>query len=596
MAQAIQTSKFGTLDTSGRIPVYLAGAAQDNTTPALNLGLGFTVNGQKYTFIPEDRITTGSATSNQGRIYPGFLNPQLLSNLKNTAEYVDISGTQFGNFDIGNFIAQNMGGSTKGYLAKEENVQPIIDAGVTFYDPSITGRVTGLGSANGQPAYIMPSGNSYLTPDGRIATTTRQLVGWRESGGLGGLGSFLASIDPSSALSQAATQLFQPVEKAVTAGVADVSKALSTDDAKKAMAVGAAFFVPGVGSAIGQSLVSAGVITGAAVPYAAAIGTAIASTASQVAQGVPLEQALGNATTNAVVSTGAPSVAQDINALVKSPAVADAITSAGASALKTAVAGGSAEDIQRNMTAALAGSTASSLYTEAAQAETAATGRTIGAAVGGAVAGGAMGAATGVAGELGRPETPPVRPPQLAEADTGIVSDVPTLTETLVTAPREAPGVGDTSIISPDVSISPKDKAVMDAANIGKEPLLKEVTVTAKPEAPPIEETSIIEPVSITDKPPEKDVSAKEEEPTEKEKDGYRPDLFIYGGKVPKTSGRQTTQLGTTLQAPFYPSTTLGQALTGYRGAGEIEGKKTGKPRRDVWNEESLRLKDALGL
>jgi hypothetical protein len=36
--------------------------------------------------------------------------------------------------------------------------------------------------------------------------------------------------------------------------------------------------------------------------------------------------------------------------------------------------------------------------------------------------------------------------------------------------------------------------------------------------------------------------------------------------------------------------------LTGYRGAGEIEGKKTGKPRRDVWNEESLRLKDALGL
>ena len=404
--------------------------------------------------------------------------------------------------------------------------------------------------------------------------------------------------DPSIAVSRELTKVAQPVEKAVTTAVSDVSKALSTDDAKKAMAVGAAFFIPGVGAAIGQSLVTAGVITGAAIPYAAAIGTALASTAAQTAQGVPLDQALGNSVTSAVVSTGAPSVAQDINALVKSPAVADAITSAGASALKTAIAGGSAEDIQRNMTAALAGSSASSLYSQAADAETAATGRVIGAAVGGGVAGGTMGAVTGVAGELGRPEKTPTRPPQLAAGPTDTVSDVPSLTEILVTAPRESPDIGDTSIISPDASISPRDRAVIDTAGIGDAPSLPQVTVTATPIAPDIEDTSIIDPISITNKPPEKDVSAEEEEeePTAKDKDGYRPDLFIYGGKSPKTSGRQTTQLGTTLQAPFYPSTTLGQALTGYRGAGEIEGKKTGKPRRDVWNEESLRLKDALGL
>jgi hypothetical protein len=78
--------------------------------------------------------------------------------------------------------------------------------------------------------------------------------------------------------------------------------------------------------------------------------------------------------------------------------------------------------------------------------------------------------------------------------------------------------------------------------------------------------------------------------------DTYTPDVFIYGGVSPKTKTRTTTNLGTTLQAPFYPTSTLGQALTGYRGAGEIEGKKTGKPRKNVWNEESLRLKDALGL
>ena len=78
--------------------------------------------------------------------------------------------------------------------------------------------------------------------------------------------------------------------------------------------------------------------------------------------------------------------------------------------------------------------------------------------------------------------------------------------------------------------------------------------------------------------------------------DTYTPDVFIYGGVSPKTKTRTRTDLSTTLQAPFYPSSTLGQALTGYRGAGEIEGKKTGKPRKNVWNEESLRLKDALGL
>lgn len=443
-------------------------------------------------------------------------------------------------------------------------------------------------------------------------------------GGLfGGFFNELAKLDPSTAISkaatdlfspvaQAATDLFQPVEKAVTTGVADVSKALSTDDAKKAMAVGAAFFIPGVGAAIGQSLVTAGVITGAAVPYAAAIGTALASTAAQTAQGVPLDQALGNSVTSAVVSTGAPSVAQDINALVKSPAVADAITSAGASALKTAIAGGSAEDIQRNMTAALAGSSASSLYSQAAEAETAATGRIIGAAVGGGIAGGTMGAVTGVAGELGRPETTPTRPPQLAEADTGTVSDVPTLTEILVTAPREALDIGDTSIISPDISISPRDRAVIDTAGIGNVPSLKEVTVTARPEAPEIEDTSIITPDATVI--PEKDLSVTppaveeepvveeptEEKPIEEEPDAkeepYKPELFVYGGKTPKPRPRTRTDLGTTLQGPFAPSTTLGQALTGYRGAGEIEGKKTGKPRRDVWNEESLRLKDALGL
>ena len=71
----------------------------------------------------------------------------------------------------------------------------------------------------------------------------------------------------------------------------------------------------------------------------------------------------------------------------------------------------------------------------------------------------------------------------------------------------------------------------------------------------------------------------------------YEPRLFIYGGKSPSTLG---SSLKT--QAPFYPLAGTSGGLTSTRGAGELESKETGKPRQNVWNEESLRLKDALGV
>jgi hypothetical protein len=72
----------------------------------------------------------------------------------------------------------------------------------------------------------------------------------------------------------------------------------------------------------------------------------------------------------------------------------------------------------------------------------------------------------------------------------------------------------------------------------------------------------------------------------------YDPNLFIYGGVKPKSS------LGSSLktQAPFYPLAGTSGGLTSTRGAGELESKETGKKRQNVWNEESLRLKDALGI
>jgi hypothetical protein len=147
-----------------------------------------------------------------------------------------------------------------------------------------------------------------------------------------------------------------------------------------------AYFLPGIGNAIGAQLTAANVITNAAISNA--VGTAMASAALQIAQGANFEDAIKNATVNAIIQTGSPSVATEINKLVKIPAVSDAITSAGASALKTAASGGSAADIERNMIGAIAGSATAS-----------ATGSNIaGAAVGGGVTGGAEGALTGAAG------------------------------------------------------------------------------------------------------------------------------------------------------------------------------------------------------
>ena len=72
---------------------------------------------------------------------------------------------------------------------------------------------------------------------------------------------------------------------------------------------------------------------------------------------------------------------------------------------------------------------------------------------------------------------------------------------------------------------------------------------------------------------------------------GGLSELFGFGPKVPgapsvgDSSGiTQTTTTGTTV------------GLTGTGGAGEIESKESGKKRSSVWNEESLRLKDALGV
>jgi hypothetical protein len=387
---------------------------------------------------------------------------------------------------------------------------------------------------------------------------------------------------------KAADPIVKPVEKAVSQVSSNLANLPgSVENTVKQVAanpitqVALIYYMPTIAASLGPYL------TAVPAAYQTAVASALASTALQVAQGVPLKDALQSAAVNATVNTGAPQVSTYITSLGATPQVADALTSIGASAAKTAANGGSKDDIERNMLGALTGSTMTSALQEANTSPDVS--RVFGATAGGAVVGGTSGAISGAAGELGgqaaRDEAAKNKALEdakkgIASADTGTVSDSgQQLGEVVVTSKKETdPTVQDTNIILSDGSIKPKTTI----------PALSPVTVTAPKEPTTVQDTDIILPETTVKGTPETDVSSQEGKPPVDEQGKYKPSLFIYGG----------TTLGSSLktQAPFYPLAGTSGGLTSTRGAGELESKETGKPRQNVWNEESLRLKDALGV
>jgi len=388
------------------------------------------------------------------------------------------------------------------------------------------------------------------------------------------------------------------------------------------------YFLPGVGSAIANTLLAEGIVTSELA--ASVIGNAIANTAASVAQGQPLDKALTNAVVSVAVNTGSIELAKEANALFKHPSVTDALISAGASAVKTAAAGGTEEDIARNMGAALAGSAASTAYQSAGDDYTRQTGRVIGSAVAGAVTGGTTGAITGAVGELGgqakgkvsgaiedklkgttdtkalpASQVEVLNPPTDAGAlspvtVTGQIPSDVTGTNIISPAPVATPSGGSL----PPVTVTAKrpdeitDTDILDTIANEKKPdaQLKRVEISGKKEEPLVLETKTITgkadgtlaPVTITRKADEPAATPEEKTPEEKP---YKPDLFILGGKKPKAPPSSPASDSVLSQAL---GTTTG--LTAARGAGEIEDPSTGKKKRKVWNEETLRLKDALGV
>ena len=115
-------------------------------------------------------------------------------------------------------------------------------------------------------------------------------------------GSFLASIDPTTAISREVTNVLQPVEKSVSKDLAQLDKDLSlSQNAPLLAAIAVSVAMPGVGSAIGQQMIAAGLLPAAtSAAVASAIGTGVANAALQVAQGKSAEDALKGAVVGGV--------------------------------------------------------------------------------------------------------------------------------------------------------------------------------------------------------------------------------------------------------------------------------------------------------
>jgi hypothetical protein len=343
--------------------------------------------------------------------------------------------------------------------------------------------------------------------------------------------------------------------------------------AKQLLAVGLSFALPGMGSMIGSQLVAANVITNAAI--ANAVGTATASIAVQMAQGADFDEALKNATVNAIIQTGAPSVATEINKVVKIPAVSDAITSAGASALKTVVAGGNAADVEKNILGALVGSATAS-----------ATGSNIaGAAAGGGVTGGVAGAAAGAAGayasQLEAERIAKEKAAKIASGssrDPGIKvaggDDATALNMASISAMPEMLGKsGETA--SPLTSVVESGETFYERTITGKTPDGKEYSykVTYDPGA------AVGKQISYTTGGLMKDVegnvipsgggsaSASSTRPDYKD---YKPTLITFGSVTDRTPSKPPTTIPTT--TPSAGSPTTGEDITG----GTVTGGGTG--------------------
>jgi len=226
---------------------------------------------------------------------------------------------------------------------------------------------TGGGGPNvDAPTSSFVEGYESVNPDGTINRydTQGNFVTTYTSNGSDIVGDFFAGIDSSLGLSKGLT--------AIGGGLADLDSALGlSKNAPAIVGLAASYFLPGIGQALGQSLVNAGVLTGAAATPAMAttIGTALAQTGVSVAQGKSLDEAL----TNAIISVGTAGLTQAFGADVKSaigqitsnPIAQNAIFKAGTDVVSAVAQGKTGEQVLQgignSLVASVAGAAANEL-------------------------------------------------------------------------------------------------------------------------------------------------------------------------------------------------------------------------------------------
>jgi hypothetical protein len=369
--------------------------------------------------------------------------------------------------------------------------------------------------------------------------------------------------------------------------------------------------------AIGNSILTTLGVAAPSVAAATAAGSAAITTASSLAQGNSLADSLKAGAVSGVTSFVGISTATSTGS--------SAIGSAAGSAAGTVVAGGRPEDIIRNAVSGGIGAGVGDAVGSTEFGKTTGVGTAAGKGVGTFIAtGGDVKQAIDVAvntqlidlANVGYQnykdnankatlsleqraaadaqklvDTSKAQPgTQLADAGTGTMTDAGNqLGEVRVTAGREAGAVENVLPYTSTTVTKPTSKPAGT---------LPEVKVTAKRE-PGAPENVL--PYTSTDSLPEVQVTGQreivEENQPVAEKPAkeaplkiIKPSMYFTG--VAPTSGSPLAQgLNLSSGAPL-PTT----GLTSSRGAGEIESKESGKKRSTVWNEESLRLKDALGV
>ena len=149
------------------------------------------------------------------------------------------------------------------------------------------------------------------------------------------------------------------IGNAISGEVSHIGDVIATDPvAKTVAAVGVGVLTAGAGTALGASLMDAGIVSSTAA--ANAVGTAIVNAGLSAAQGVPLDQALEKGALSVLTSQViAPEVAAEVKTVIDNPVVQSMATNAGTSMVTGALQGQPIDQITKSAigsaTGALAG-------------------------------------------------------------------------------------------------------------------------------------------------------------------------------------------------------------------------------------------------